>query len=354
MKTTRYLTRFLKEHCGSSCEFTSITVARDLCTAVHRDRFNLRNSSNYVLTLGDFQGGGIWQQGSTDEFAKVDVESAQGEVLQGYVMPVRNRIVKVDPKRLHRTMPWTGGPKWTVIAHTIGARGQLKNDDMEKLNHLAFPVYAPSLEAMSVNAPVEEEDLEVTLRARPWRYQLSTVEVEDEMMSRLWTRRALDEEEQLVGVAPDGLAEDYEGVIQANGEATEDLHLRETLCVHERWDEEQWLGLCRMTENDEETRGVETMLEELREPLKVVFTAALENYASRWAEAMHKEVKALLDAGALVPLSPEERASLEASGKLVALPAKGVFTAKPPDEWQLVDASWAWRSCLLMGALMGA
>ena len=96
------------------------------------------------------------------------------------------------------------------------------------------------------------------------------------------------------------------------------------------------------------------MLEELREPLKVVFTVALENYASRWAEAMHKEVKALLDAGALVPLSPEERASLEASGKLVALPAKGVFTAKPPDEWQLVDASWAWRSCLLMGALMGA
>ena len=193
---------------------------------------------------------------------------------------------------------------------------------------------------MSEATPAEEEDLEVTLCARPWRYQLSTVEIEDEMMSRLWTRRVLDEEEQLAGVVPDGLAEDYQGVIQANEEAAEDLHLRESLCVHERWDEEQWLGLCRMTENDEETHGVETMLEELREPLKVVFTVALDevkNYASRWSEAMHKEVKALLDAGALVPLSPEEQASLETSGKLVVLPAKGVFTAKPPDEWRLVD-----------------
>ena len=337
---TRYIVRFLKEHCGSSCEFTSITIARDLYTEVHRDHFNLRNSANYVLTLGDFQGGGIWQQGSTDEFARVDVESAQGEVLEGYVMPVRNCIVKVDPKRLHRTMPWTGGPKWTVIAHTVGARSKLRSDDVERLNNLAFPVYAPSLKAMSEATPAEEEDLEVTLCARPWRYQLSTVEIEDEMMSRLWTRRVLDEEEQLAGVVPDDLAEDYQGVIQANEEAAEDLHLRESLCVHERWDEEQWLGLCRMTENDEETHGVETMLEELREPLKVVFTVALDevkNYASRWSEAMHKEVKALLDAGALVPLSPEEQASLETSGKLVVLPAKGVFTAKPPDEWRLVD-----------------
>ena len=96
-----------------------------------------------------------------------------------------------------------------------------------------------------------------------------------------------------------------------------------------------------MTEGEEETFGVETMLEELREPLKVVFTVALgevKNYASRWSEAMHKEVKALLDARALVPLTAEEQMKLEASGKLVVLSAKGVFTAKPPDVERLEDA----------------
>ncbi|CAE6951085.1 GIP, partial [Symbiodinium sp. CCMP2592] len=103
---------------------------------------------------------------------------------------------------------------------------------------------------------------------------------------------------------------------------------------------EQWLGLCRMTEGEEESFGVETMLEELSEPLRVVSTVALDevkNYASRWSDAMHKEVKALLDAGALVPLTAEEQMKLEASGKIVVLPAKGVFTTKPPDVERTVD-----------------
>ena len=159
-------------------------------------------------------------------------------------------------------------------------------------------------------------------------------------MSRLWTRRVLDEEEQLAGVVPSEFHSEFEGVEQAVREAGEELHLRETRGVCDRCDEVQWLGLCRMTETDEETFGVETMLEELKEPLKVVFTVALDevkNYAGRWSEAMHKEVKALLDAGALVPLSPDEQARLEASGKLVVLPAKGVFTAKPPDLERLED-----------------
>ncbi|CAE7662849.1 unnamed protein product, partial [Symbiodinium sp. CCMP2592] len=145
---SHYLAEFMKKSCGESCEFTSITVARDLCTDVHCDRFNMRNSTNYVLTLGEFKGGGIWQQGSNAEFADVAVETASGDVLQGHVIPVKDRVVKVDPKRLHRTMPWEGGPKWTVIAHTIGARRNLADSDVETLNALGFPLYAPSVNAL--------------------------------------------------------------------------------------------------------------------------------------------------------------------------------------------------------------
>ena len=141
----RYLTEFMVRHSGAHCSFTSLTVARDLCTGVHSDRFNLRDSRNFVLTLGDFQGGGIWQEGVPEGQSKVGVESASGTALQGYVLPVKDRIVEVDPKRLHRTMPWTGGPKWTVIAHTIGAVQKLDAGDVQRLKELGFPFPNPKL-----------------------------------------------------------------------------------------------------------------------------------------------------------------------------------------------------------------
>ena len=56
-----------------------------------------------------------------------------------------------------------------------------------------------------------------------------------------------------------------------------------------------------------------------------------------WSEAIHKEAKALLDAGALVPLTAAEQRQLVESGKLIILPAKGVFTVKPPDDAVYVD-----------------
>ena len=267
------------------------------------------------------------------------MESPQGNVLQGHVLPVRDRVVQVDPKRLHRTMPWTGGPKWTVIAHTIGAVKKLSKDEVERLGVLGFPLPTSPLSSSPVSDVGREEEANY---GTPWLHTLSQPDVEEEMMSRLWTRRVLDEAEQLLRVVPKDLQSEYEGVIQANGEATEALHLREDHYVHDRWDEEQWFALCRMTETDQGTFGVETMLEELCEPLNVVFTVALEEVKTcfaRWSEAMHKfkEVKALLDAGALVPLTVEEQMKLEASGKLVVLPAKGVFTVKPPEVERLED-----------------
>ncbi|CAE7279098.1 GIP [Symbiodinium microadriaticum] len=326
--------RMIRLQCTLRWEPTS----EDLCTDVHSDRFNLRNSTNYVLTLGSFEGGGIWQQGTSDEFAKVSVESSQGEVLEGFVMPVKAKIVRVDPKRLHRTMPWIGGPKWTVIAHTIGHFGKLKEEEVEALRQLGFPIDGIGQGRLS-SQPAGGE-LSQGAQAAVWHLRYSPVEADEEMLSRMWTRRVLDEEEQLARVVPEELVEEYEGVLEANAEAAQGLHHREEQRLPERLDDEQWLGLCRMTEAEEEMHGVETMLEELTEPLKVVFTVALDEvkqYAGRWSEAIHKEAKALLDAGALVPLTAEEQSRLERSGRLVVLPAKGVFTVKPPELERLLD-----------------
>ena len=195
--------------------------------------------SNYVLTLGDFQGGGIWQQGASGESADVAVESSSGNILRGFVSPVKNRIVRADPKRLHRTMPWSGGPKWTVIAHTIGATGKLAKRDVETLGGAGFPLYSASLSALAAGGENEEVVVDAARFGRPWRHLLSGRELEEEMMNRLWSRRVLDEEEQLMKVVPNDLIMDYEGVIQATQEASAELHLRELRRVPERWNEEQ-------------------------------------------------------------------------------------------------------------------
>ena len=168
----------------------------------------------------------------------------------------------------------------------------------------------------------------------------SPCEEEEEMWVRMWTRRLLDEEENLLSMLTAEEAEDFEGVVETNKIVAKDLEERETDLCKSRFEAEQWLQLCRLAEGEDEVRGVEPLLESLAGPLKVVFTVALDEvkqYDTRWVEAIHKEAGALIKAKALVPISQEEQRALEASGRLVVLPAKGVFIVKPPDVEKLTD-----------------
>ncbi|CAE7275724.1 GIP, partial [Symbiodinium microadriaticum] len=337
-----YLNKFFKKQCGEELRYTSITVAKNLHTGVHCDRFNLRNSENTVITVGDFEGGGIWQEGVSPIHPTVEIEAPNGSILKGFVQPVQNRVVKVDPKRLHMSMPWTGGTKWTLIAHTIGSKAKLNDDEVETLQGLGFPYPECSEQAQLASAQADlvvfeyedqclkdlsEENLHVSDGDEEWR-------------CRYWMRRLLDEEEQLKEVVPPDLSSDFLGVDAANENCLRYLELRENFVVHERRDVHQWMQLSRLVESEQEMHGVEMVLETLEGPLQVVYTVALEDVKqniSLWSEAIHKEAKALLDAGALVPMTAEEQRKLVSTGNLVILPAKGVFTVKPPDDAVTVD-----------------
>ena len=336
---TTYLTAFLRHHCGDEMMFSSMTVAKDLCTDAHKDRFNLKGSRNYVLTLGNFSGGGIWQEGVQEGADTVLVEAGPDGQRSGYVLPVSNQVVQVDPKKLHLTMPWSGGPKWTVIAHTVGQHRKLDDGHRGELTRLGFVLPPrPEIKQLRVDE-VRDDRGDLCFGHGPcWFPQGGDAEAE--MWTRMWTRRVLDEEELLASVAPAPPGSAQEEVRRANWEAAEDLALRELVVHPERHDVDRWMVLCRLAEGDEEVRGVETLLEALPNPLKVVYTVALDEvkqFVTRWREAIHKEAEALLRAQALVPLSAEEQRNLEKSGKLVILPAKGVFTVKPPDQETLTD-----------------
>ena len=341
---TKYLVALFKYHCGEDVSFTSMTVARDLCTDAHKDRFNLRSSRNLVVTVGNFEGGGIWQEGQCEGAPTVSVQTGETTIVKGYVLPVKDRVVQVDPKKLHKTMPWEGGPKWTIIAHTVGLHRKLEEAHREGLRALGFVL--PELSDMKAVEFKGEAGLAPPSHEcfRDPGWLLQPREIEEEMWMRLWTRRVLDEEDVLSPVVPPDCAEEFVGVREANQAAQEALDQREGHLHHERYDTAEWMSMCRLTEGSEEVHGVEGILELQTAPLKVVYTVALEEvkqFIERWVPAIAKEADALIKAGALVPLSREEQRLLEASGKLVILAAKGVFTVKPPDQEMLVDENGA-------------
>ena len=337
---TEYLIAMYKYHCGPETSFTSMTVARDLCTDVHRDRFNLRASQNHVITVGNFSGGGIWQEGSCEGTEQVSIETEQGKVIDGFVSSVRNQVVKVDPKRLHKTMPWSGGPKWTIIAHTVGRHEKLTPAHRRDLGCLGFVLpQVPELKAIDVTKEDDNGSRECILFDGPGGFPPSD-DPEEEKWTCMWLRRLLDEERVLADVVPAGSVRDLECVKEVNQKVAEELDNREVL-VKDRYDVDQWLTLCKLTESPEEVHGVEALLEALANPLKVVYTVALDEvkqFVTRWVEAIVKEAEALIKAKALVPLTIEEQRVLEQTGKLIILPAKGVFTVKPPDQEMLTDS----------------
>ncbi|CAE7413089.1 GIP [Symbiodinium sp. CCMP2592] len=329
-----YLTAMLKHHEGKDVVFSSFTIAKDLNTDAHKDRFNMRGSRNYVLTLGNFKNGGIWQEGVNDGYPAVSMELGSGEHRMGYVEPVHNKIVQVDPKKLHKTMPWSGGPKWTVIAHTIGQCKRLDDEARQGLERLGF-VLPPRVSECELKViQCEEVSGPLAVANGPCWFP-PPEDVEGEMWTRMWSRRVIDEEELLASVCPKSLAEEFAGVAEALDEAGQSLEARESVSRPDRPGVERWMSLCRMTEGTDEVHGVEPLLETLSGPLKVVYTVALDEvkqFIPRWAASIIKEADALIKAKALVPLTLEEQRALERSGKLVILPAKGVFTVKPPTE----------------------
>ena len=81
------------------------------------------------------------------------------------------------------------------------------------------------------------------------------------------------------------------------------------------------------------TNNLESLLEELTEPLSVTHTAPqaeVRPHLQRWHPAIKKELDTLKGPGVLVSHFGEEAKSLLSDPSTTTIPLKGVFTAKPP------------------------
>ncbi|CAE7319100.1 GIP [Symbiodinium sp. CCMP2592] len=318
----QYLTAFIRRHSGESDPFTSVVVARNLETGLHRDRYNVNGMRNIVIWCGAYEQGGLWVEGFHDGFESMSSTLPDGQKVDGSVVPTENQVVKFNPRRLHKSLPWKG-TKWTIIAYVNRGFARLPEAKVQELRDCGF--LAPRCEETTLSQlRLQEEHVEFDYceTSDEEEHFVQSVAAESSLVN---VRKLLDEEEKIESIGPGILdQEERDAIARVNVKA---MHLCEALDAAEAnrcddagdLDSLKWFRLCRLVESGEQ-HGVEELLRNLNAPLQVVYTLTL-----------GEEVQALINCGALVKLDAAEEDRLQREGKLVILPAKGVFTVKPPD-----------------------
>ena len=306
--------------------------------------------AEYRNSCGPYEQGGLWVEGKQEGAMPHSLELPTGASIEGSILPTENSVVKFNPKRLHKSMPWTG-TKWTIIAYVNRGFSRLPEDGVQQLRDCGFLV--PNKEQFNLHQlRLQEECDEFDYCDTSDEEELTIMGqavVEDELVL---LNSALDEEEKLEKKsASSEFEEETQAIVQANASAMMRCSRLESVAAREFQrdyvdDSMEWFRLCRMVEGDEQ-HGVEEVLRNLQSPLQVVYTMSLtevrENVGA-WRSAIKKEVDALISCGALVRMEPAEEDRLRRENRLVVLPSKGVFTVKPPDVLVNTDGGQARES----------
>ena len=145
------LTRVLRE-AKPGFVLSSLSVNQNVRTLPHVDRNNLCTEPNVVLPLSRFQGGGIWV-----ETTNVSVPLRH----IGEVLPVNERAVAFDPRRLHATQSWTGS-RVVLIGYTVRGCERLTEEQRARALNLGFVL--PPLDPNAPAAPRASEIVSESLQ----------------------------------------------------------------------------------------------------------------------------------------------------------------------------------------------
>eukprot|EP00439_Symbiodinium_sp_Y106_P043939 s6959_g5.t1 len=111
------------------------------------------------------------------------------------------------------------------------------------------------------------------------------------------------------------------------------LKVHKQLMQFQRIRERIHLKAAKPSEGGDATVDYERLLEELEGDLDAIHTVPLEQVRrvlQRWTQAIEKEVASLFNSGTLVKISYKRARQMEQNGELKIVPAKCVFTLKPP------------------------
>ena len=147
----------------------------------------------WVMTLGRFQGGGLWIE-SEDGQGTVVRHAACGKDLVGSVVDATREPARFDSGRGCAIEPWYGD-LWLVKAFTSGPVGLIEPGDLRKLREFGFQVDAPricSQEAQGSETPNRNESCigvegdQACLAEGAKGYPLGQVTEVDEVLEEVW------------------------------------------------------------------------------------------------------------------------------------------------------------------------
>ena len=137
-EVTKYINHYLRRHAPQH-SWSSVLVGFNSAAVPHRDHHNLKNSSNLIHGVGDYEDGGLWLEG---EPPHAGIPCARrrlpdGHQVKGYVLPTRGKFVFFDPEQRHATQAWRG-LRMTLSAYTTPSRPYMEASTLRQLRELGF------------------------------------------------------------------------------------------------------------------------------------------------------------------------------------------------------------------------
>ncbi|CAE7439048.1 RE1 [Symbiodinium microadriaticum] len=335
-RATKVFLDYIKQQCpGFRCN--SLAVFRGIHAERHRDAHNV--GTNVVLPLTDFKG--------CDIVVKRDGKET--------ILKVSEGPQYFDPHEEHYTTPCTEGTSLMLVGDSIRDSTKLNIEAIDYLEDLGFEWHPhrakeerghgdeggkPRVSMMKGQVKIEEnahkeEENEKTMSPN-MDYVNHDLDVAIQDMEDRATRlRDLLEEEEIMveqanrlGVA---VREELGDTRDFVCKYLDDVHRQ--LMRFQLLRERVLLSSARQVEEGDQNIDYERLLDELEGDLDIVHTVPLDQVKRvlhRWTAAIEKEVKTLFSSGTLGEIDHESAKALEARGELKVVPAKCVFTLKPP------------------------
>eukprot|EP00439_Symbiodinium_sp_Y106_P060167 s729_g8.t2 len=328
-RATKVFLDYLKQQCpGFKCN--SLAVFKGISAEPHRDAHNV--GLNAVVPISDFQG--------------CDVVVKRGD--QEVVPKVSEGPQLFDPHEEHYTTPCTEGTSLMLVGYSIRDSAKLKVEAIDLLEELGFEwdphrsredgdqLGGSRVPMMKVEV---KPDVKEGLRKKgqgDLDYVSHDLDLAiQDMEERAARLRDLLEEEEIMVEQAHRLGRNFREEL---GDA------REYVCryldgVHKQLMQLQqlregiFLKAARSTEEELNAIDYEKLLDELEGDLDVIYTVPLEQVKrvlQRWTEAIKREVTSLFGSGTLVKVPYQKAKAMERDGTLKIVPAKCVFTLKPP------------------------
>ncbi|CAE7222193.1 unnamed protein product [Symbiodinium sp. CCMP2456] len=129
---TKYLNKYLQSH-GARGPISSLFIARNTTSSLHRDVHNSKGSLNWHVTFGDHVVGDLWVELPENEIIAENCEqrSFGGQRHWGFRYDTHRNLTSFEPDRLHGSDKFQG-ERYVITAY------QTRNADIAPVDHLNY------------------------------------------------------------------------------------------------------------------------------------------------------------------------------------------------------------------------